>query len=262
MLLTPEFVVINFPKTGSTFVRNALLELEKQRLYAPFLGQTLARLRLKKSQVKELLLPHPYLSNYKDQHGSVEQIPPAYSHLPIVSVARNPVDRFVSLYRFGWWKKFPHLDQATIAKWPSFPNLTLTEFQSYFYELGQHRKKLAGVDVQLPIGDQTLQFIRMFATNPQKTFRELSQDKLESGQWITELAPVHWLQQENLNEDLSIWLLNHGYTTEQAQWVKQLPPKNESAGATPDLPKDVKLWILDSEKYLLQYFGSQNITYT
>ena len=47
--------------------------------------------------MEEFLMPHYNLASYEDQHGSWDKIP-AKGKL-VISVVRNPIDRFVSLYR-------------------------------------------------------------------------------------------------------------------------------------------------------------------
>ena len=103
MILTKDFVVINYPKTGSTYLRACVKALYKEKT-------TINSIFNRHNVFEELMLPKIYgnvSKSYKDQHGVVRQIPEVYKSLPIVTVTRHPLDRIVSSYHFAWWKKNP-----------------------------------------------------------------------------------------------------------------------------------------------------------
>jgi len=81
MIITDDFVMLNFPKTGSSFAREAL-----KRLYA-------------NRNIIELMLPKITEKRYRDrvdQHGTFRQIPLAHKNKPVLSITRNPLSRFQS----------------------------------------------------------------------------------------------------------------------------------------------------------------------
>jgi len=79
MIITEDFVLLNFPRTGSTFVRNVV-----KRLYGGKEGGVLTRLRSalswSKPRLRELILPidrtiSALEQKRRSQHGSCAQIP-------------------------------------------------------------------------------------------------------------------------------------------------------------------------------------------
>lgn len=96
MIVTDTFVMINFPKTGTTFCRNAMQRIRDctlTRSNPNKIEWIMYKLGLKRKPHIELLA----LPNEKDkktlgkldEHGMVCQIPMAYRDRPIMSVTRN-----------------------------------------------------------------------------------------------------------------------------------------------------------------------------
>ena len=106
MLITKRFVVLAFPKAGSSFVRRTLKTIHG---YNALPRKVLRRLHLELDppllelmfEQIDLKVPH----QEKTRHALYCQIPPAHSHKTVVSTTRYPFDRYVSLYLFGRWKE-------------------------------------------------------------------------------------------------------------------------------------------------------------
>ncbi len=102
MILTDQFVLLNYPRTGSTFVREAL---------GSIYGQSARRLQWllpAKRKFRELLLPinrttAALESGRRSQHGCYSQIPASHRGKPVLCVTRNPLERVVSQYEHGFW---------------------------------------------------------------------------------------------------------------------------------------------------------------
>ena len=193
-------MLLNMPKTGSTFTRSVLREYFSDKI-------------LKGLFYKEILLPralrflgHQELISEQDQHGTFSQIPKRYRNREIVSTLRDPLRRFNSLYAFGWWKKEPPIsDKEMREAFDNFPDLTADDF---FLVYKDYSKK-----VQLPekywsltIGPQTIQHIMFYAKNPIGYF-DLLLDGLEPNLSDLEYFPkIHFLTMENLKSDLLNYL--------------------------------------------------------
>ena len=143
MLITSRFVVLNVPKSGSSFVREVIKTIYakrqgRKREQHPALRFITARLPdwrpygdvTAREFLKELYVPRIRLrTSGVDQHGLAIQIPPRFRHLPVVSVARNPYDKFLSDYEFRWWAKSPPLPlRQLVEAFPHYPDLSLDEF--------------------------------------------------------------------------------------------------------------------------------------
>ena len=65
------------------------------------------------------------------KHGTSEQVPAIFGDRPRFTTIRNPFDRYVLLFEFGWWKsehgERPWLDEAR-RRFPHFPDLSFAEF--------------------------------------------------------------------------------------------------------------------------------------
>ena len=134
MIITERFVLLNFPKTGSTFIRNALKELYDNKSFSERL---LNKIGFKKYFLKELILPNMRTKKARElgrkcQHGAYSQIPKTYQGLPILAGVRNPLDRMVSSFEFRFWADNLIAEEEEIKnRIPSFPQLTFEEFWEY-----------------------------------------------------------------------------------------------------------------------------------
>ena len=155
----------------------------------------------------------------KDQHVIVSQIPDRYRRLPIVSVARNPFDRYVSEYEFRYWIKFPTEPPETLVKtFPEFPDLTFSRFMDY-QDYSSQAYLPPGFTLPCEIGPQTLRFINMYFIDVDKTLTQLSDDYFFSGAYKKDMAPVTFLRKESLNEDLYHFLLKHNFQENQLSHI-------------------------------------------
>ena len=180
MLITNDFILINLPKTGSTFARQVV-----STLYAAKGGEYglikkfLCSLRGEEVPFcKELFLERTDFKesyNYKflDQHGRYEQVPDKYKSRPVLSIVREPINRSLSFYEFGWWKNHPVVSVNEIRNaFPSFPDLDFPAFLEYQDFNIQYRD--TGVPAPPDIGIQTITFIQFCFRNPKQAVARLS----------------------------------------------------------------------------------------
>ncbi|MEO5344741.1 MAG: hypothetical protein H7842_15775, partial [Gammaproteobacteria bacterium SHHR-1] len=94
MIITDEFVMLNMPKTGSSFARHAIREIYSN--CNP------------KRPCQELLvhqIDRQFAHKSPGQHGTRRQIPAAHRHKPIVTIRRQPEQRYLSGYLFRHWAR-------------------------------------------------------------------------------------------------------------------------------------------------------------
>ena len=207
MIITDQFVVLNFPKTGSSFVRKVIKTLYRNKLRRTIFSRLLDQLNLVPKGYEELMLPHPLIPGARDQHGSFSQIPEKHKKKQIVSVIRDPYQRFVSQYRFKWWVEHSGIEEKQINRhFPTFPDISIDEYVVLKRLMTQNMKLHYKIPEEIEIGDQSIQFINMYFESPCEVFGRLSQGNLNGNNLIDDMCNVELLRQENLNEEL-IWFL-------------------------------------------------------
>lgn len=203
MIVTPDFVYVHQPKTGGTFVTETL-----SRVYGGRSGA--------------------FVDTAK--HATCSEIPAEHRDKPIVSAVRNPFDRYVSQYRFGWWKLHPDLycgaDEMR-ALYPHYPDLSFGEFVQLANAkfLNCHQGRPTGfVNRNFPPGRgpgwHTEQFVRFYFRDPQAAFARLDEESLGRGDFRQDLYPVHFLPVERLNEALYELLLGFGHRREDVEFIR------------------------------------------
>jgi hypothetical protein len=243
MIVTRDFVLINLPKTGTTFVRTVLKEYFKNNLF-------------KNYKFKELLLPRKQrilgqsqLISDKDQHGIVSQIPLKYKNRRKVSITRDPLTRVNSFYSFGWWKKEPPIDVNLIKEeFENFPNLTIDEYL-FIYKNYIKRSLLPERYWELNIGPQTIQYIIFYSKNPLEYFEYLlvnnKKPNLKNPQYFDDIL---FLRMENLNNDLFDLLIGLGYSKKKLERLLDRKPINVSNSDEVELTEDQKKVIRELER--------------
>lgn len=192
MILTPDFVFVHFTKTGGTYVEKML-----PRLY----GDRCIDI---------------------DQHGTCNDVPEEYRDKPLLSTIRNPYDRYVSQYRYGWWHISPqeYCGEAVMREmYPHHPDITFAEFLELANTkfVGCHRSAPNGyVNNNFPperrLGWHTESFVRFYFHNPLEVFARLDDAAIESGSYLRDMYDVHFLRTENLTQELYDYLLALGHS--------------------------------------------------
>lgn len=231
MLITEKFVMLNFPKTGSTFARAALMQahqpnkLERIRHRLGWGGPTLQELKMAPFRLTEA-----YTAWQKNrppsQHGVYVQVPEAHRHKAIMSVVRDPIERIVSLYEYKDWQKYPFPDRDTVSRaFPSFPDLSFEEYLK-LSDLNRHLVQPAGLQVE--VGPLTNQFIGFYARDPLKTLLALREDTDLRKEYNLHFPKIRFLHTENLNQELYDYLLELGYPRHRIAFITGMGKKNIS----------------------------------
>jgi hypothetical protein len=250
LLLTDRFVYIHEPKTGGTFVTHVLSELhggltgvrpsprvrEGIRLRLPTASFWLERRGGSPSSGDSGTTKYGRLCRWND-HGTCSEIPRRYRSRQIVATVRNPFQKYVSGYLFGWWKRpeYISLYRQTIPdfhqRYPSFPDLTFTEYMELI-----HASWTVPVDRGLcsgqGVGFQTERFLRFYFRLPwllrgtkhdiSSVVRKVDGEYVRRRRYEVDMFDVRFLRTERLNEELCEFLLETGYDASDVEFVAAL----------------------------------------
>lgn len=221
--------MLNNPKTGSSFARQVLKEINNARRAAPLWKRLPKRLlyqrRLRQPLFKELKLPDlnydGTLLEESGQHGTYSQIPQEYRDREVVSFVRNPYMLFISHYEFGWWADHPPFDQELLAeKFPNFPALSINEYVDFCNFRVAH-EPFGDKLTELRVGDLSRFFIKMFYPEPASILRSLDRETINSGRLLDLMPDITFLRQENLTEEFTEFLARHGYSPGELRYVAE-----------------------------------------
>ncbi len=226
MVITEKFVFVHLPKTGGTFVTEILKRfyagIEKKRSsFAIKLNKFLIKANLKNESFFEIESNKiiPFTDRTFGQHDTCNMIPLEFQKLPKVSTVRNPFDRYVSIYEFRHWERYPLVEKEIIKKnFPSFPNLTFHEFMEMQNGLFLD-KVTGGRKFNIEMGFLTWQFILYFFKNPEIVFEKLNENYFESGDYKIDMYDVHFLKTNRLNQGLYELLISFGYNQIDAEFI-------------------------------------------
>lgn len=261
MLITNDFIMLNIPKTASTFARKVIKQVyrgeEESKLVKGF-----RKLGIELSPVKELLLPDIRMSYWDrvDQHGIVDQIPEKYlnSERQIMSIIRNPFSAWVSRYTFESWKRTPNPDWKEIKEnhFPNYPDLSFDEYIRYT----EFNKKysLEGITLKkgVVLGGLSIQFIQMFCKNHKEALRNIDYDFMDNGFYEEFFPKVTYLKTENINQELYDYLSSLGIDKAKLAFI--LEEKKVRVSSTKPwkdfITEESKQRIIDQEWVLFKLF--------
>lgn len=224
MLITDNFIFMHQPKTGGTFVTAVLLRLHGIPWNARKIGNKTSRVW--ETPYGEVILRGP-------KHNSCGDIPDGQRSRKVLATARNPYDRYVSEYEFGWWKREEYLDDFRRGtpdfdrRYPGFPNISFSDFLSF-----ANRQEIIG---RTNIGAQTIGFIWRYFRDPERVLAELKEDYFSSGRHRADMFDVHFLNMDRLNQDLHDFLIAAGYPASALAFILEtgkilptVPPEGET----------------------------------
>lgn len=229
MIVTDRFVLLNFPRTGSTFARDAVA-----RAYGVggWFG-AVRRVLASTPGFRELWLPIDRTetaarARRRSQHGAYSQIPKSARGLPVVSVVRCPYDRAVSLFEARFWRDQPCADVAALrARAPRFPDITFSEYLELAHEFGR-----ADVSRGRPpagdVGVQTLHHLKFYARDVDAMMACVAAGGVDAGAHRALLGEVRYLRHERLGAELADFLEGVGLEPRRVAPIRRLPPRNRA----------------------------------
>ena len=227
MIITDDFIMLNFPKTGSSFARKVIKQLYGE--HNSHIRKLMEKLCLCSPRVRDFMLPKIDVKvNYKakDQHGTLRQIPESHRGKRIVSITRNPLERYVSTYFFKWWQSFPPADIHTIReKYPHFPDLSFPEYYEMTHLYGK-QNRLQNIVPKIDLGLHTIQFIQFYFHDPEAVLTKIDHQYIEQEDFRRDMGSVEFLHQENLNSELRLFLIDVGFNENQLKFIDSLGKVN------------------------------------
>lgn len=266
MIITDKFILLNSPKTGSTFARKVIKTLYKRRVNNNFFRKIKIKANLASLGYEELLVPHHSRIGHNTQHGAFFQIPEKDKEKNIVSVIRNPYERFESQFHFKWWANHSGLEKKVLKRhFPKFPNISIDEYIKLRELIKEQNKLRFKIPEEIEIGNQTIQFIYMFFKNPYTVFQNLDTSYMQGEDFIKDMANITFLRQENLNEDLANFLAINGFHEKELEFVKNHKKINvtkKTKITKNKYNKNVIAYIEKSEYFLFKILENKKIIYS
>lgn len=230
MILTDRFVYLAFPRTGTTFVRNAL-----KRLYGVREDGLLRRLGIGRGRargsLRERIVPMTHSTSARtegraSQHGGVSLIPEDARRLPVFATMRNPYDLIVSSYEHGFWRDHPIADVHDLRrKYPGYPDLTFEQYVAMMHDDGV-RDLLQGSPLRADVGHLTLRFLDFFCRVPERIPSWLTDAWVDRGDVVEKLGSVRFVYTENLVPELRAFLSTVGIEERRTRFMERLPKTN------------------------------------
>ncbi len=185
------------------------------------------------------------------QHASYSEIPVEHRGKTIVSIVRNPFDRYVSMFFFKQWLRQPPASKEILEEnYPNFPEIEFADFLDMFdrfQKINVFTRHNVTCNPDTDIGFQTVQFVAFHSVNPQEALEELVQGKFNP---LLKLPKIHFLRQEFLRDDLKDFLVGlHG---NQEQTIAEIVSAAEDVNVS-RLPQE-RDWRQYWTPYLLKIY--------
>jgi hypothetical protein len=216
VLITDSFIYIHMPKTGGTFVETVLrrvLEAVGERYTDTATAAGRARL------------------SARDQHGTLAEVPAEHRGKQVLATARNPFDHLASFFEFGWWRDHPNdtFNEAVIrARYSQYPDLSFDQYLEAIYDWqtlarGYIEPEQEQILQAADVGPSTFDYFRYLAQEPVETISSLAAVDVEDA-LMAATKDVRYLRCESLNQELSEFLLESGYSKRSTRFVLDLEP--------------------------------------
>lgn len=180
MIITRDFVFIHMPKTGGTFVHGIFKKVVNSYKKDYPIKWYLNRIGYKMNiaiPIYQKLTTVAYYEHPNNevigQHAGVSFIPKEYKKLPIISVKRDPIKKYISTYYFRWWERFPSLPLSQLKEiFPNYPEISIEEYFDLAYN--HVMKSFFRNDYREDIGVLSWQFIRMYSIDPLFVYKNIT----------------------------------------------------------------------------------------
>jgi hypothetical protein len=252
MLITSEYVMLNFPRTGSSFTRKMLKLLYATRPEGSLREELLPNLRVAGA------------SHLLDHHGMYSQIPVSDAQKPVFTIARDPFHRLLSLFHYRFWVQSSPIPCHLITRlFPRYPDLNLNDYIKLEtiaipYRLGFQLGSTL-------IGAQSVQFIQMFFKNPRLILAQLTDSYIDSDAIFEDVGPIEFLRNEYLRSDLKEFLGRFGFSSAEVALIDKAPDSNASLKTISDdlcqLNSSLQEQVKRRERLMYRIYERAGISY-
>ncbi len=234
MIITDNFVLLAFPKTGTTYTTNALRTIHARR---GLLGRVWPQRWQKRDFPRpgyrehriELPAAPPYHKARMTRHGTYRDIPVQERDKLIASIIRNPFTRYTSAYLFQTRMR-KHLrpvaaPEVLKSAYPGYPELSFADYYDMLQRFETPRE-LGGITPAIELGSQTVHFINFYFRDPEAVFRRIDRDYIEQERFREDMADIYFMHQESLRDEFGHFLRKMGYSDLECELASSQRQKN------------------------------------
>lgn len=267
MIITDSFVLLAFPKTGTSYTTKALRTIHaRRRLWGRIYPSRFQKRDFVRPGYQEHRVTMPATEHNKQRssrHGTWRDIPEQHRHKTIASVVRNPFTRYTSYYLYQTRMRknlLPVADIELLRKhYPTYPELSFSEYYDMMQRF-QPQKLLQGVQPSIELGAQTVEFIHFYFKDPAEVFAKIDNSYIESGDFREDMADVEFLHQEDLTREFTHFLGRMGYSNAESEIAQNLKRQNVSdrskseQSAVQFYTDELKQRVLEQDALLFKLF--------
>lgn len=234
MIITDDFILLAFPKTGTTYTTTVLRHIHSRRNWRGWLWplawqkRDFPRPGYREHRVLRPAAP-PYNRARLSRHGTWRDVPAEERHKPVVSITRDPFSRYTSAYLFQTRMRKHLRTVADLdilrATYPGYPDISFRDYYDMLHRF-EVPSALGNVRPDMPLGSQTVTFIRFYFRDPEAVFRKMSRAYIEDKAYREDMVEVKFLRQENLREEFTAFLRESGYSEREVNLARDLKQKN------------------------------------
>lgn len=234
MIITDRFVLLAFPKTGTTYTTSALRRIHSRRGWRgrlwPLAWQKrdFPRPGYREHRILRPAAP-PFSKERMSRHGTWSDIPELDRSKQLVSVTRNPFTRYTSAYLFQTRMRDQLRPVAPLdvlrATYPGYPDLSFPDYYDLLHRF-ELPSLLDGIKPGMPLGTHSVSFIRFYFRDPETALRRMTPAYIKDKAYLQDMAEVKFLHQESLREEFTAFLRTAGYSEEECALAEQLKQEN------------------------------------
>lgn len=201
--VTDDFVFLRPPKTGGSFVAEVL-----QEVFGPSCA-------------------------IGAKHATRRDVPEEHSRKPVVTLVREPIAYYTSVYRYGWWIdrdtegwNWTRWHEAPLRdRFPEYPYLTFRHFVEALLDIPNRYvpDEVKALATRMPVGQLLLSTLDYACVDPLPVLRAgLEEARVASIRSM--IDGVVFLHTETLATDLEAFLVGRGIDAAAASQACRRPP--------------------------------------
>lgn len=215
VIITDRFVFLHLPKTGGTFVNEAVLTAHGIDVVAARRWNSLYRWR---ARLTGSLIDSPDygpLAHSGTKHDFRRDVPRKHRRKTVLATIRSPFDRMVSEYEFRWWTRTDAVAKLRAqidleSEFPHFPDLDFSDY----VRLHERRRGAS------TLGPATREAVSVFCEDPEPVLQSLDDPSGDVSALTSSLQGVRFLHTETLNADLYGFLREVGYREQDVEFLR------------------------------------------